>query len=77
MGKSITENDIETIKLLTSKGLSKKQIENVTKRSYPTIVKVQNGEFDNKFNKVSPPTNDLRNLITQALDILAKIEEKL
>ena len=80
----VSKKEVDTIKLLLSKGLDTAEICEVTGRSHQTISRVATGKFDDKFyenyglSKLKPTSKDeLQRLISAVLDSLVKIEEYL
>jgi uncharacterized protein YoaH (UPF0181 family) len=72
----VSQQEVENIKLLLSKGLSTAEICKITGRSDITVRRIAKGQMDNRFNS-QPKNDELRELITQVFDLLAKIEERL
>ncbi len=79
MSKAVSKEEIQTIKLLLSKGLTRKQICWVTGRSHATVDRVANGQFDERLKSPVKKTSndDLHSLILKTFDLLAEIEEKI
>lgn len=79
MGKVMSKEEVKTIKLLISKGLTRKEICSITNRSRATIDRVKSGQFDEKLKSPVKKTSsdDLRDLILKVFDLLAEIEEKI
>jgi IS30 family transposase len=80
----VSAKEVDNIKLLLSKGLDTAEICTITGRSHQTINRVAAGKFDNKFAKEpekvetkatqAVSSDELREFIAKALDLLAKIE---
>lgn len=79
MSKVVSKEEIQTIKLLLSKGLTRKQICWVTGRSPATVDRVARGQFDERLKSPVKKTSndDLHSLILKTFDLLAEIEEKI
>jgi hypothetical protein len=83
----VSPKEVDTVKLLLSKGLSTAEICAVTSRSHQTISRIASGKFDDKFLYLSKPeksepkvtqivsSDEMREFMQKALDLLVKIEE--
>lgn len=73
-GNKITKEEIDKIKLLSSKGLTNKEIQDVTNWSAVTVRRVVNGHYD---KKAAPKieTDTLKDLMQKNLEALIKIDE--
>ena len=75
-GNKVTQNEIDKIKLLSSKGLSNKEIQDVTGWSAVTINRANRGHYDKKpVPKIE--TDSLKDLMAKNLETLIKIDELL
>jgi len=76
MGTVMKSQEVENIKLLLSKGLSKKEICQITGRSDKTISRVKKGCYDEPA-KTDSRFDELSDLMKQHLELLIRIDEVL
>lgn len=79
MSNPVSKKEVETIKLLISRGFHSSEIRSITNRSKETVRRVARGEFDEKFEKPVEtfPKDELTALLEKTFELLVKIEEKI
>ena len=73
--KNVTQQEVENIKLLLSKGLTRPEVCKITGRSFDTIRRVVEGAYDKK-EKEEINLEVLYNHLWAALEIIDKFREK-
>lgn len=71
----VTKKEVETIKLLLSKGLNTSEIAEVTDRSHITVQRVARGLYDKPKEVKKDSFVELKDLMQKNLETLIKIDE--